>query len=72
MVRRPIAILFEQAQSLYLQLDFSVLDNAEVSNLLFFGDVKLNIYTNRMFLEAAMSLMKKTILPDVAAPLKLS
>ena len=41
-------------------LDFSVLDNEAFSNLLLFGDDKLNIVSNRMILEATISFIEKT------------
>ena len=40
--------------------DFSVLDNEAFSNLLLFGDDKLNIVSNRMILEATISFIEKT------------
>ena len=48
--------LFGQLKDISL-LDFSVLDN---SNLFLFGDDKLNIVSNRMILQATISLSKKT------------
>ena len=41
-------------------LDFTVLDNEALSNLLLFGEDKLNIFSNRMILEATMLFIEKT------------
>ena len=41
-------------------LDFTVLDNEALSNLLLFSDDKLNIVSNRMILEATILLIEKT------------
>ena len=51
--------LFGQLRDIPL-LDFSVLDNEALSNLLLFGDDKLNIVSNRMILEASISFIEKT------------
>ena len=42
------------------KLEFSVLDNEALSNLLLFGDRKLNIVSNRMILEATILFIEKT------------
>ena len=42
------------------QLDLSVLDYEAFTNLLLFGDEKLNIVSNRMILEATISFIEKT------------
>ena len=51
--------LFGQLRDIPL-LDFSVLDNEALSNLLLFGDDKLNIVSNRMIVEATISFIEKT------------
>ena len=51
--------LFGQLKDIPL-LDSSVLDNEAFSNLLLFGDDKLNIVSNRMILEATISFIEKT------------
>ena len=51
--------LFGQLRDIPL-LDFSVLDNEALSNLLLFGDDKSNIVSNRMILEATISFIEKT------------
>ena len=42
------------------KLDFSVLDNEALSNLLLFGDRKVNSVSNRLIMEATIVFIEKT------------
>ena len=42
------------------KLEFAVLDNEPLSNLLLFGDRKLKIVSNRMILKATILFIEKT------------